>query len=167
MSEIYEYRTAGRQPLVIGCYAIVLLVVLFSARHGAGPWLWSLWALATVALCHQLLGYPLAGSRIDNARWVTFIDRRRRIIALKAIRMATLTDCRGAHCACILQMQDRSTLKLPAICLPPAATLARALRKRGIKVVIDRPRDTASQTIRTPPDRSSCPCPDQAVALRK
>ena len=61
-----------------------------------------------------------------------------RIIAIKKIRKVTLCPCRGNRCAAVVQLHDRSKIRIPADCLPPAATLARALRRRGIKVEIRR-----------------------------
>ena len=138
MAELYEYRTAGRSPLAIACYALALALILTAARGGAGPGLWAAWAIVTAALCHQLLANPSAGTRIDAACWTTFVDRRRRAISLTAIETVTLANCRGCRCSCTIALTDGTRLKIPATCLPPAATLAKALRRHGVKVVIER-----------------------------
>lgn len=139
MAEFYEYRTGGRQPFVIGIYAIALALVLVSARFGTGPGLWALWALLTFALAHQLLGYPVAGCRIDATHWATFIDRRRRCVALDQIVQVTLTVPVRRSCFCTLTLRDGTERRLPACCLPPPPTLVKALRRRGVPVVINRP----------------------------
>lgn len=164
MAGIYEYRTAGRQPFVIGIYVIALTLVLLSARYGAGPGLWALWALLTFALAHQLLGYPVAGSRIDATHWTTFIDRRRRSVALSQIVQVTLTVVPRRACVCTLALRNGTSRRLPACCLPPPPTLVKTLRRRGITVVINRRQPRLSRTRRAgsaKPDRSRASHPAQ------
>ena len=157
MAELYEYRTAGRSPLAIACYGMALALVLFSARGGAGLWLWSLWAFLTAALAHQLLAHPTAGSRLDTTSWTYFVDRRRRTVPLDRVRQVTLHRCRGCRCACTLTLTDGTRLRLPRVCLPPPATLAKALRRRGLKVVIERPKPAERPPIRAILRRAAAP----------
>lgn len=162
MAELYEYRTAGRQPFVIGCYAIALTLVLLSASGGASAGTWALWALITGALVFHLLAYPVAGSRIDATHWTTFIDRRRRCIALDRIAQVTLHVPGTCRCTCTLTLHDGASLRLPKCCLPPAPTLLKTLRTHRIKVVIDRTGQRPSRAFfRRPAKRPPMP-PKQA-----
>ncbi len=139
MVALYEYRTAGRRPLAIAGFLTMLTVVLVAARGGAGPVLWSAWAIVTASLAWHLLGHPVAGCRIGAGQIVTFVDRRRRAIPMAEIECATLTARRRGCCACTLTLRTGRTLRLPCACLPPAVTLTKALRRNGVKVKIDRP----------------------------
>lgn len=134
MADLYEYRTAGRRPLTIGIFVIALLCVALLAIDGAGWRLWALWALVNVALGHHLLSYPVAGSRIDANCWITFVDRRRRSIALRQIKRVVLRKARRGRMACTVYLTDGTTPQIADICLPPARTLAAKLRLKGITV---------------------------------
>ncbi len=134
MPDVYEYRTSGRSPLLIGFLLMVLVFLGFSAHDGASLQIWTLWALVNLALVHQLLSYPLAGSRIDADCWTTFIDRRRRKIALRQIKRVVLRKARRGRTACTVYLADGTTPRIAACCLPPARTLAARLRRKGIPV---------------------------------
>lgn len=134
MADLYEYRTAGRRPLTIGIFVVALLCVVLLSLDGAGWRLWSLWGLVNVALAHHLLSYPVAGSRIDANCWTTFIDRRRRSIALRQIKRVVLRKARRGRLACTVHLADGSATRIAGNCLPPARTLATKLRGKGINV---------------------------------
>lgn len=134
MPDVYEYRTSGRSPLTIGFLLLVLVFLGFSARDGASLQLWSLWALVNLALGHQLLSFPVAGSRIDADCWTTFIDRRRRKIALRQIKRVVLRRARRGRTACTVYLADGTAPHIATCCLPPARTLAAKLRHKGIVV---------------------------------
>lgn len=134
MAELYEYRTAGRRPLTIGFLLIVLVAMGYSASDGAGYQLWTLWALVNVALIHHLIRYPVAGSRIDADCWTTFVDRRRRKIALRQIKRVVLRKARRGKLACTVHLTDGTSPHIATCCLPPAATLVAKLRRRGVLV---------------------------------
>jgi hypothetical protein len=136
MALVYEYRAPGRSGLNIGSILVVLGAELMLWQGGVA--VWTLCAATAALLAHQVLAYPCAGCRIAGDHLTTFIDRRRRVIALKKVRKALLFQTRSGRWACRVQLQDRSFVTLPAACLPPPATLARALRRRGIRVEIDR-----------------------------
>lgn len=156
MAQTYEYRTAGRSTLTVLGFAMMLAAVLISALDGAGWIAWSLWGLATLGLSHHLLSCQVAGLRLDGTTCTVFTDRRHRQFALARIERAVLTDCRNCRCACTLHFTDGTRMRLPARCLPPAATLAKSLRRYGVTVVIDRDRHR---------DRADIPGPDPRPAL--
>ena len=134
MADLYEYRTAGRRPLTIGFFVIALLCVGLFSLDGVGWRLWSLWGLVNVALGHHLLSYPVAGSRIDATCWTTFVDRRRRTIALRLIKRVVLRRARRGRIACTVYLADGTARKIATSCLPPARTLENKLRSKGIRV---------------------------------
>ncbi|MDJ0823999.1 MAG: hypothetical protein QNJ16_00710 [Rhodobacter sp.] len=138
MAELYEYRTAGRSTLTLTGLAVALTTVLIAARSGAGPVIWLVWGLVTLAIAHHLLRRPVAGCRIDGAALTTFVDRKRRAIPLCEVKGVILSDCSGGRCTCMVELADGTALRLPRDCLPPAATLARKLRRAGLRVTIDR-----------------------------
>jgi len=134
MVALYEYRSAGRRPLTVAAYLIALTVLGLTARSGATLPIWAVWAVLTTALSHHLLTHSVSGSRIDAKRWVTFIDRKRRAILLRSILKVILCDCAHGRCACTVHLRTGETLKIPACCLPPAATLSAKLLSQGVTV---------------------------------
>ena len=134
MSGIYEYRRPGRRPAAFlgigaagGFFAITALGAVSASTlavcgaMGAG-WVW---AIRTA---------PVSGCRIDDTQLTWFKSGRKTQLALHDIDRIELDPAAQRARTCRIVLTDGTTMRLPALCLPPSETFASVLARRGIAI---------------------------------
>jgi len=131
MADSYEYRHAGRCPLIIASLGLVNAGFTMAAIAGAPAAIWPLWIVALALLIHHVLANPDAGMRIDADSWTTCNELRTIRVALAEIDWVEII---GGGAAVILIRKDGARLRLSRTALPPLATLTAKLKAHGIRL---------------------------------
>lgn len=134
MSEVYEYRHAGRKSaiwLIASVTAFVLGIALVNLVPEVKT---AMWAIAAIILLWSLTVKPIAGIRVDDDHLILSAWRKPRLIPLSDIAYLQSTHWDEA-CQVTIVMKDGTEQKAHACDMPPACTLAHVMAERGIAVL--------------------------------